>query len=63
MAQKEKLTESDENLIKDILKVIGQDSTLNRQFASAVGLKTKGFNDATDAIYTKLGNGRVIFED
>lgn len=54
-----KLTEQQENLIKDILKLIGQDEELNANVAEALGLPLDEFNNLTDAAFTALGNGRV----
>ncbi len=59
MAQKQKLTKQEENLVKDILKVIGRDTFLNTSFASAVGLSEEQFDGLADSIFLKLGNGRV----
>jgi len=53
------LTEHEENLIKDILKVIGNDEVLNKQFAKGVGMTERRFDAVTDRIFKKLGNGRV----
>jgi hypothetical protein len=63
MAQKQKLTVQEENVIKDILKVIGRDTFLNTSFASAVGLSEKQFDALADEIFKKLGNGRVTVEE
>lgn len=56
------LTTIEQNLIKDILKVIGKDDDLNTQFASAVGLSEDEFNQQTDVIFNKLQNGRLTVE-
>jgi hypothetical protein len=56
------LTESQQNLVKDILKVIGKDDQLNAQFAKAAGMSEDEFDEATEEIFRKLGNGRVTVE-
>ena len=56
------LTESEQNLIKDILKAIGNDDDLNHQFANTVGMSVMEFNDVADKIFEKLGNGRISFD-
>lgn len=53
------LTNDEANTLKDILRVIGKDDDLNDSFAEGLGMSVEDFNDATDIIYTKLGNGRV----
>jgi hypothetical protein len=56
------LTEQEQNLIKDILKAIGNDDFLNAQFARGVGMSQVEFNGIADKIFEKLGNGRVTFD-
>lgn len=56
------LTDSEANLVKDLLKHIGRDDNLNTEMASAVGMEENEFNDITDKIFNKLGNGRVTVE-
>lgn len=56
------LTESQQNLVKDILKAIGKDDKLNEQFARAVGMDEDEFDEATETIFRKLGNGRLTVE-
>lgn len=58
-----KLTEQEQNLIKDILKVIGNDDALNKQFARSVGMSEPEFNEISDSVFNKLGNGRLIVEE
>lgn len=57
------LTIQEENVLKDILKAIGNDSELNAQFAANCGLFEVTFDSVTDSIYKKLGNGRVTEVD
>lgn len=54
------LTKEEENVVKDILKVIGNDETLNKQFATACGLAEVEFDSIADSVFRKLGNGRLI---
>jgi hypothetical protein len=56
------LTDDEANVIKDILKAIGRDDELNDSMAAAVGMSQDKFNDVTDEIFNKLGNGRVTVE-
>ncbi len=53
------LTTTEENLIKDILRAIGQDDNLNKDFARALGMAEPKFNEISDLVFTKLGNGRL----
>ena len=57
--QKPQLTTQEENVIKDILKLIGNDSELNRTIAKACQLSEVEFDAITDSAFKKLGNGRV----
>ena len=57
------LTDSEANLVKDILKVLGKDDDLNAQVAEATGFELNEFNDLADSIFTKLGNGRVTVDN
>jgi hypothetical protein len=56
------LTDTEANLIKDILKAIGRDDGLNSDMATAVGMNEDQFNGLSDFIFTKLGNGRLTIE-
>jgi hypothetical protein len=56
------LTDTEANLIKDILKTIGRDDGLNSDMAIAVGMNEDQFNGESDRIFTKLGNGRLTVE-
>lgn len=56
------LTEQEQNLIKDLLKHIGNDEDFNEEMASAVGMTVREFDDITESIFKKLGNGRLIIE-
>ena len=56
------LTDSEANLIKDILKHIGRDDDFNAEIASAVGMNVNEFDNITNEIFNKLGNGRVTVE-
>ena len=58
--QKPQLTRQEENVIKDILKLIGNDSKLNRALAHTCQLSEVEFDAITDSVFRKLGNGRVI---
>lgn len=62
MTKSYNLTDTQANLVKDILKVLGNDDELNEQVANAVGLTLEDFNDQADLIFVKLGNGRVTVE-
>lgn len=54
------LTNDEANTIKDILRVIGEDEDLTDGIAKSLGITVDAFNDTTDLIYSKLGNGRII---
>ena len=54
------LTNDEANTIKDILRTLGKDEELNNQMAEGLGMSVDAFNETTDAIYSKLGNGRII---
>ena len=70
------LTNDEANTIKDILLIIGEDAGAirclpirrlcwgRRLFSELVrlrlGMTVDAFNDTTDLIYSKLGNGRII---
>ena len=56
------LTVQEQNLIKDILKVIGNDDEMNASFAQSVGMTERGFNEISDLIFNKLQNGRLTLE-
>jgi hypothetical protein len=60
--QTNNLTTDEQNVVKDILKLIGRDENLNTQFARAVGMSPVQFNSLTDSAFEKLGNGRVTFD-
>lgn len=53
------LTTQEENLIKDILKTIGNNPAANRRYAQTCGLSEVEFDSVADSIFRKLGNGRV----
>jgi hypothetical protein len=53
------LTDEQANVVKDVLKLIGQDDELNARFAAAVWMSTDKFNDVTDGAFIALGNGRL----
>ena len=53
------LTDEEANVIKDVLKTIGEDAKMTRACAKAAGLTEKDFNDITDKAFIALGNGRV----
>lgn len=53
------LNSTEQNLIKDILKAIGNDDELTREFASAIGMREDMFNSLCDCIFEKLQNGRL----
>lgn len=54
------LTDTEANILKDILRTLGKDEELNNQMAEGLGMSVDAFNETTDAIYSKLGNGRII---
>jgi len=56
------LTTEEQNLVKDVLRVIGLDEEMNSQFARACGMEVMGFSLMADEIFNKLGNGRVTFD-
>ncbi len=55
------LTEQEENVIKDILKVIGNNDVCSTaMFLSECKLTNRAaFDDLCDSIFNKLGNGRL----
>lgn len=59
------LTTQEENLIKDILKLIGNDDDLNTGFPKSLEypMEQDEFDKLSDSIFNKLGNGRVTFGD
>lgn len=58
------LTEQEQNLVKDVLKFMGQDDDLNAQFAKACGFdNAEDFDLVADSVFKKLGNGRLIVEN
>lgn len=66
-AEEKNLTDSEKNLLKDILKVLGNDDTLNQDIATAVGMNSSEmvfdkYNLMLDEIFAKLQNGRLIVE-
>lgn len=56
------LTDMEADMVKDILKIIGNDRTLNNQMARATGHSVNNFNMVADNVFRKLGNGRVTVE-
>lgn len=58
-----KLTRCEQNLIKDVLRAIGQDDELEKQFARSAGMRPQSFSRCANLIYLKLGNGRVTTQD
>jgi len=57
-----KLTIEEQNLIKDILKIIGRDDEMDKQFARGCGMTQDKFEMMADGIFIKLGNGRLTVE-
>ena len=57
------LSQPEQNLIKDILKLIGRDDDLNTQVATSLGMSVDQFNGLSDSAFIKLGNGRLIVEE
>ena len=57
------LSTEQQNFVKDVLKVIGQDDTLNHQFARALALNDIEFNEIADATFKACENGRVTFDE
>lgn len=53
------LTKQEQNLLKDILKAIGNDSFQNKSFAATCQMSEVEFDAITDEVFKKLGNGRV----
>lgn len=53
------LTDAQANFIKDILKAIGRDDTLNDEFAGALGMGETAFDTLADSTFQALGNGRI----
>lgn len=53
------LTTQEENILKDILKKIGNNIRLNSEFAKSCGMDEIAFDAVTDSAFKKLGNGRV----
>ena len=43
----------------DILKVIGNDESLNTNFPKTLEMSPESWNEQTDTIFNKLGNGRL----
>ena len=56
------MTTEQENIIKDILRLIGKDDELTEQFADALGMGVDEFNNVADAIFNGLQNGRLTVE-
>ena len=56
------LTVEEQNLIKDILKEIGNDTHLTERIIHAVRMKEEKFEHFADSIFNKLQNGRVTVE-
>lgn len=56
------LTEQEQNLLKDILKVIANDSSLTNRLSSTCGMSVRLFDEHAESIFNKLQNGRVIIE-
>ena len=56
------LTNNEANLLKDILKIVGRDDGLTLDLAEGLGMSADAFNDISDVIYSKLGNGRILTE-
>ena len=57
------LTSSEEDVIKDVLKAIGKSPALTRKMAGECNMTVGDFNCYADAIFTKLGNGRLTVEE
>lgn len=57
-----KLNPVEQNFVKDIVKAIGNDATLNAQFAQALGLEQVIFDNLADEIFKKCQNGRLTVE-
>lgn len=57
------LTEPQQNLIKDVLKFIGNNDEINGRCAQAVKLRQDEFDTQMDEIFVKLGNGRITVEE
>lgn len=53
------LTEQEENVVKDVLRRIGNDTTLYPMFAKACNLSEVEFDSIADSVFKKLGNGRL----
>lgn len=53
------LTNEEANVIKDILKVIGHDDVMEKQFAVGIGMTLNDFTRLCDSAFEKLGNGRL----
>ena len=56
------LTDAEQNVVKDILKLIGKDDEMNESFAAQLGMDLDDFNEIADLIFEKLQNGRLTIE-
>lgn len=56
------LTEKEQNVIKDILKIIGKDDEMNESFAAGLGMDVEEFDEITETIFRKCENGRLTVQ-
>jgi hypothetical protein len=58
------LTVEEQNLIKDVLKVIGNDEELNTRFPKSLeqSMSQEQWDTLCDSIFAKLQNGRVTIK-
>ncbi len=57
--KKDPLSETEENVVKDILKRIGRGKNLSHEMAISCNMTGNQFETVTDSVFKKLGNGRV----
>ena len=62
-AKPKNLNAEEQNLIKDILRIIGNDDGLSSEFALCVEMGEHSFNKMCDSIFDKLNNGRLIIKE
>lgn len=57
------LTVEEQNMVKDILKIIGNDDGLTKQFAKGLSISVIQFNLVADSIFAKCQNGRLTVQN
>ena len=57
-----KLTEQEENFVKDVLKIISKSYRLTQQVSSQLKMHVGEFDKLADSVFQKCQNGRVTIE-